>query len=716
VALEALTLRKTFPQFLPADTLGVDLNGNIVRLADLSGFFQVEFRDEDVAAEALETLRSAPGVLSAKMIPAGNAPLEGTPTDRYFHYWRYIHEDAQWHLLNEGNRHDEECCGLAVTQYDNQIESIPYWYNAEGDSNIVIAMMDVGVNDDHEDLRVINDQLPHPELFSIYPTDIVDFCGPHGTFLAGLSAALTNNTIGDDDSVGVAGICPDCSILDIAVPGCTQSRCLEAQGGGRECGSVNSAEWPTRVGNLLSEIQNGNIGRDVVALNMSFGSLDSYGHEPAILSLWNAYSMGIVCVSGSGNTSNEQPEHGFPQGLPFVMGAGGYNWLGQFWESATTCYWEDSTESCPDAAGTTVGPKMVSVCAPTSGRTITTWPWIREVGDYSDYYNSTYILTSGATAQVSGAVGLIQAVYKAQFDTLLHADDVVGLIEGTALPFSMDPWDPPPPEQGGYYRACQTCEPEDYGKGRLNIAGALEAAIDWRLGWEKHWLTETQLSEPSFVRQFTVDDEDWQEYVVSAEILVPTVGGGQVLHLPENVGWVNRFESNTFPTYGNDSMLVSMIEHGVHDAYMTRVDQTTGQATVSGFLYRKRVGDEWPWVGTLPEDVQIPYTIVRHYATAVDDVVDRSTKRIGMSPIRTPLRFPAQIEYRLPAKCSVEASVFDIRGRIVTRLFRGEQARGRHAVWWDGRNDQGHKVSSGIYWLRVKSPNDQVTRQLVVVR
>jgi len=46
--------------------------------------------------------------------------------------------------------------------------------------------------------------------------------------------------------------------------------------------------------------------------------------------------------------------------------------------------------------------------------------------------------------------------------------------------------------------------------------------------------------------------------------------------------------------------------------------------------------------------------------------------------------------------------VFDVKGRLVRRLIdRGHDA-GRHSIMWDGADDRGRPVPSGIYFLRIE--------------
>ena len=60
-----------------------------------------------------------------------------------------------------------------------------------------------------------------------------------------------------------------------------------------------------------------------------------------------------------------------------------------------------------------------------------------------------------------------------------------------------------------------------------------------------------------------------------------------------------------------------------------------------------------------------------------------------------------------------EAGLFDVQGRAVATLHRGDLARGLNVLAWDGRGDQGQPLAGGLYFLRFASPlGTTVTRIL----
>jgi hypothetical protein len=74
------------------------------------------------------------------------------------------------------------------------------------------------------------------------------------------------------------------------------------------------------------------------------------------------------------------------------------------------------------------------------------------------------------------------------------------------------------------------------------------------------------------------------------------------------------------------------------------------------------------------------------------------------------------IRYDSPKTGRVLISVFNVRGRRVRVLVDGEVPPGRHTAVWDGRNDSGQPVASGIYFLQMKARGFSGSKKLVLLK
>lgn len=87
---------------------------------------------------------------------------------------------------------------------------------------------------------------------------------------------------------------------------------------------------------------------------------------------------------------------------------------------------------------------------------------------------------------------------------------------------------------------------------------------------------------------------------------------------------------------------------------------------------------------------------------------------LAVSP--NPVNPTATVKYSVDQPCTVRVYLTDVRGRVVRRLISGFQRAGTYAVVWDGRDNDGRAVSSGIYWCSVDTSTGRETLRVAVVR
>jgi flagellar hook assembly protein FlgD len=80
------------------------------------------------------------------------------------------------------------------------------------------------------------------------------------------------------------------------------------------------------------------------------------------------------------------------------------------------------------------------------------------------------------------------------------------------------------------------------------------------------------------------------------------------------------------------------------------------------------------------------------------------------------VRGAAALAYELPAPGVVSLAVFDVQGHRVRTLAAGTHAAGRHRVSWEGRDESGREVASGLYFVRLESGGEAEVRRLTWLR
>jgi hypothetical protein len=81
-----------------------------------------------------------------------------------------------------------------------------------------------------------------------------------------------------------------------------------------------------------------------------------------------------------------------------------------------------------------------------------------------------------------------------------------------------------------------------------------------------------------------------------------------------------------------------------------------------------------------------------------------------------PFNPSTNIRYRLGAPGQVTLRVYDIRGRLVRTLVDDARDAGPHSVLWDGRDDGGTRVASGLYFYRLDAGAVVESRKMVLVQ
>ncbi len=81
-----------------------------------------------------------------------------------------------------------------------------------------------------------------------------------------------------------------------------------------------------------------------------------------------------------------------------------------------------------------------------------------------------------------------------------------------------------------------------------------------------------------------------------------------------------------------------------------------------------------------------------------------------------PFNAETQMTYALPVAGAVELAIYNVRGQRVRTLVQGVQAAGRYQIVWDGRNDTGAGLASGVYLSRLTSTQGVRVRRLLLIK
>jgi hypothetical protein len=164
------------------------------------------------------------------------------------------------------------------------------------------------------------------------------------------------------------------------------------------------------------------------------------------------------------------------------------------------------------------------------------------------------------------------------------------------------------------------------------------------------------------------------------------------------------------------------------DAMRTTHGVTYTRAQAAEFLLAKldETEEVFNTVGFFPDDSRAAFDLAvasaRSYyealastPTAVDVPAAPQWALRNVWP--NPFGSEAHVEYFTPVGGGTHTvAVYDAAGRLVRTLFSGRRDGGEHRIEWDGNDAHGRRVASGVYFVRVHTPDASVARKLVLLR
>ena len=118
------------------------------------------------------------------------------------------------------------------------------------------------------------------------------------------------------------------------------------------------------------------------------------------------------------------------------------------------------------------------------------------------------------------------------------------------------------------------------------------------------------------------------------------------------------------------------------------------------------------------QPVQLAIQMLRHYLAIADRNVQK-TKLLPNYP--NPFNPDTWIPYQLSEGSTVTVKIYDVSGSLVRTIGVGHKPVGYYltrekAVYWDGRNENGERISSGVYFYTLITGDYTETRRMVIVK
>ncbi|MDD3103403.1 MAG: FlgD immunoglobulin-like domain containing protein, partial [Candidatus Cloacimonetes bacterium] len=74
------------------------------------------------------------------------------------------------------------------------------------------------------------------------------------------------------------------------------------------------------------------------------------------------------------------------------------------------------------------------------------------------------------------------------------------------------------------------------------------------------------------------------------------------------------------------------------------------------------------------------------------------------------------ISYSLAATNKVRFAIFNSRGQVIKEMDMGSKNPGDYTITWDGKDQNGQAVSTGVYFIRMHAGGDSFSRKAVLMK
>ena len=165
--------------------------------------------------------------------------------------------------------------------------------------------------------------------------------------------------------------------------------------------------------------------------------------------------------------------------------------------------------------------------------------------------------------------------------------------------------------------------------------------------------------------------------------------GDPYVHYSFNTGFHWSIPDTIFEDYTGTSTTVAVDSNNVFHACMTLALNTYGD---------------------------IGYTYFQPLNLTEDILNNNQKEKLSLSCSPNPFNSSINIFISLPVKTGVNLKVYNTNGQNIAKLIEEEMSFGQHSVIWDGLNDNGQRISTGIYFITLNANNGSAVQKILFIK
>lgn len=107
---------------------------------------------------------------------------------------------------------------------------------------------------------------------------------------------------------------------------------------------------------------------------------------------------------------------------------------------------------------------------------------------------------------------------------------------------------------------------------------------------------------------------------------------------------------------------------------------------------------------------------VNHSDDQTNKQIDSSSENLSIRTYPNPFNPETNIEYNLKSSAQVSITIYNVQGKHIRSLANNYRQTGTYTIRWDGLNESGTQVPSGVYFIRISAGNETLNHRIVMMK
>jgi len=118
----------------------------------------------------------------------------------------------------------------------------------------------------------------------------------------------------------------------------------------------------------------------------------------------------------------------------------------------------------------------------------------------------------------------------------------------------------------------------------------------------------------------------------------------------------------------------------------------------------------------LGEETLLSIPLTRTNVQSEDETQSPEVASFGLGNSPNPFNPETRLSFILPQSGRVQLDIYNLRGQLVRRLLDTDKQAGHHNLLWDGRDETGRTVGSGIFFARIQQGSSSQVHKMMLVK